>query len=235
MMKTVFSATTFLLFFQQLHAQISFLPELGMNFANLSVSANDPVNTIEKCTDRVRLKAGFSFKFKLINGFFFQPSLFHSGKGGNTEGRYAEFAGHGRFNLYQVRGNIKLNYYELPLNFGYEKAIGKIGSFFATAGIYWAYTSEGSKCSKYYLQGASTLTSTEDVLLRFGKRGEMKHSDMGMNVGAGYETPFHLFLKAQYGLGFGNISNWDGIGYRNKGFSFTLGYDFKIPRSKKEA
>ena len=228
MIKTVFSAMFFLLCTSQLQAQISFLPEIGLSFANFSVNTKDPVNTVEKCTNKPRLKAGFSFKFELIDGLFLQPGLFHVGKGANTEGRYAEYAGLWRVDLYDVRGNVRLNYYELPLIIGYERAIRKIGSFFATTGIYWSYTSEGSKYAQYYLNGV-LAGSDDDRIIGFGKDKEMKHSDIGLIFGVGYKMPIHLFIKAGYSLGIKNISNWNAVAYRNKGFSFTLGYDFKIP------
>ena len=222
MRKIILSAAVAISFFQA-QAQISVAPEVGLNLANMKSEINGQQNPFD-LKMKPGLKAGAVVHIPVAKGFFVQPGIFFSMKGTKTE--YSEsFMGQ----TASYKGSYKLNYLEIPVNLGYEYAIGKAGSVFVTAGPYLGYALSGKTVTETSLNGSSIGTTDEKI--KFGSdenEDDMKAMDFGLNFSAGYKLPMGLFIRAQYGLGLANLSNVDNTTLKNNVLSFSLGYAFGL-------
>lgn len=182
--------------------ELTFGPEVGINLSNVG---GDVSNTDMK----IGLKAGVVANIPAGGGFYLQPGLFFSQKGFKTS---SEFLG------VKATGTTNLNYLELPVNVLYRFDLGNAGGIFASAGMYAAYAVSGK--TKSEVLGIETSDKID-----FGSGiSETKPFDWGANFGLGYETPWGVYVRGQYGLGLGNLSNVDDYKVKNNSIQITLGY-----------
>lgn len=127
--------------------------------------------------------------------------------------------------LYSIKGTkisdfdatAKINYLEIPLNIAYKLPVPGL---FAYAGPYLGYA----------LSGSSEISGVSDVMkIGTDDSSDIKPTDLGLNIGLGYNLPMKLFIRAQYGIGFANIQpkgDADNM-VKNKVFAISLGYYLK--------
>lgn len=174
--------------------EITYGPEVGINLANVS---GDMPNTDMK----LGIKAGAVVNIPAGGGFYLQPGLFFSQKGFKTS-------------VLSIEATTAINYIELPVNVLYRVDLGNAGGIFVSAGMYAAFATNGKVKS-------GDLSRN----IEFGSdAGEMKRFDYGANFGLGYETPWGVYVRGQYGLGLANISGDDDFKMKNNTIQITLGY-----------
>lgn len=189
-------------------AQLSLNPEAGLNISTLSTKIND-----YKMSGKSILgyKFGAVLDIGIVKGFYIQPGLFYTMKGGE----YDLLGG-------QTTKKIKMNYLEVPLNFAYRFDFDGAGAVFAAVGPYLGIGMSGKIKT-------TTTGITADQDIKFGSgNDESKKLDYGLNFGVGYISPINLYLRVQYGLGLANISNPSGSSQKHGVFSVSLGYAFEL-------
>lgn len=208
---------------QNMFAQISIAPEAGINLSGISIKDED--GNSQDISSKVGARLGAYVNVRIAKGFFIQPGLLYSMKGGRESGTESLL---GITVDYEMKMN--LNYLEVPLNIGYDYDLGKAGGIFVTAGPYLGYGLSGKYKYTVSVSGVSVPDQSGEDDINFGsKENEVKALDFGLNFGAGYRTPFGVYGRIQYGLGMTNLSNGNSdASFKNKGWAFTVGYAFKI-------
>lgn len=199
-------ATTFVV-----KAQITIDPEIGLNFNKIKTEVGD--NSSESDDSKTGFRIGAGVNIPLSQGFYVKPGLFYSNKGSKTTTSIGDF-------------KTSLDYLEVPVNLGYQYKIegGKSGGIFAEVGPYIGFGVSG----KYKGENIPVIGSQETDINFGSGSDETKGFDWGFNFGAGYETPWGIYLKGQYGLGLGNLSNIDNVTSYNRGWNLSLGYQISL-------
>ncbi|KAA5536396.1 PorT family protein [Taibaiella lutea] len=206
---------------QSIFAQMSIAPEAGINLSSLSIK--DDNGNSQDISGKMGAKAGLYFNIPISNGFFIQPGILYSMKGGQETTTLSILGV-----TASSKTTISLNYLEIPLNLGYDFDMGNLGGIFVTVGPYLGYGLSGKTKGTLKITGMPDETTEEDINFGSGE-DEIKALDYGLNFGAGYRTPFGIYGRIQYGLGLANLSNFGGdASMMNKGVSFTVGYAFKL-------
>lgn len=200
--------------------------------ASMTNKTDDPEEDFGDFDTRISWKLGLETEIPLTDQFVFAPQLNLLSKGGkiNMKGEIDLGTGPIPFNL---DGNAKLTYLELPLNFKYKTP----GGFFIGAGPSISYGLGGE------LDGDATFsfmgqTQSEpfNVDVKFdGKKAEdvddedlhFKALDFGATVLAGYQLPNGIQINAHYNHSFSNIDPNSGSESRNKYFGLGVTYFFK--------
>lgn len=146
------------------------------------------------------MKMGFHIgvlkDFQISDNFSVQPGILFSSKGSKTK---IDLGPLGSTDL-----KLNLNYIEIPINAVY-RFNGEDGGFMLHGGPYLGYLM------------SAKLNETS------GTDG-MKKMDFGINVGAGYQLPMGLFVRAQYGLGLASIYE-EGGSVTNRVIGISVGYN----------
>lgn len=185
-------------------------PEMGINFTNMTARYEDIDGDDERESGDIKagVKIGGVVDIGLTRHFAIQPGLFFSQKGYRNE--------IGRFDY-----SFNVNYLEFPINFLYKTSPSPAGRFFVGGGPYLA-TAVGGKYED---------EDGNDESLDFGdnaRNDDLRGFDAGMNITLGYEMPFGLFFRGNYGIGLANIRP-DGDSdnsLRNWGFGLSVGFLF---------
>lgn len=189
-------------------SQISIDPEVGVNFSNIRTKVGD--NDAVTADAKAGLRAGIGVNFELYQGLYLRPGVYY-----NMQGAQSEIAG--------VKSATTLHYLEVPVNIGYRYTISEnAGNIFAEAGPYLGYALAGS--NKTEILGIEAKTDVE-----FGDGvAEMNPLDWGFKFGLGYETPWGIYVKGNYGLGLGNGSNVKEVTSTNNTWNVSLGYRIQL-------
>ncbi|RQO42561.1 hypothetical protein DBR39_01400 [Chryseobacterium sp. KBW03] len=210
MKKTVLILASVLITSVATAQKISIEPELGLNFSNIKTKFAN--SSSESEDSKIGFRGGLGIKFLTNSGLYLKSGLYYSGKGAqNSSSALGDFKTH-------------LNYLELPVNIGYHYNIngGQYGAIFAEAGPYIGYAVGGK------IKGTNIpLVGTSETKIDFGDgASQLKAFDWGFNFGAGYQTPWGIYIKGGYGLGLGNMSNINNVSATNKLFNLSLGYSY---------
>lgn len=210
MKKTILIASMSLIALGAKAQQVTFAPEVGLNLFNQTQKLG---NTELSPDYKVGFKAGGVVNIPVVAGFYIQPGVFYSTKGWKLNSE-----------LLGVKTDISnnLGYIEVPVNALYRFDLGNAGGLFVSAGPYAAIAVNGKTKTTVNIAGIETENSENTKF--GGDAGELKRFDYGLNAGLGYETPWGVYVRAQYGLGLANLSNVDNSTIRNKGFQFSLGF-----------
>lgn len=188
--------------------------EAGVNFANQTLSYDDPFlgDERESGDERTGLKLGVVLDYQLEPGFYFQPGLYYSQKG------FEDFGG---------IDEVRIDYLELPLNLLFKAGNSRTGRFFAGGGPYLGFA----------LGGEGELQNGRDFDVNVGEDidDEVDFIDAGLNLTVGYELPMGVFFRANAALGLANVAPDDLVDnvpvddyrVRNRVFAFTIGYFFR--------
>lgn len=179
----------------------------GVNFAKVAVSGEGAEDWEEGLKAQTSFQIGGYADIALGSSFSIQPGLTLSGKGFKQE-----------VEGYKFSRNVM--YLEIPVN-----AVYKIGGLYFGAGPYAGLALSGK--DKDEEEGEDT----EEEKLKFGSDDEddMKGTDFGVNLLAGYQLSNGVNFGLNYGLGLSNLANTpDGSDFKvtNRVFSVTVGFSF---------
>lgn len=224
-MKKLISIIAAVLFFANLHAQLSVRPEIGLNLADMKVKYTNPIFTTDMNTKvKTGLKAGAYLKIPVIEGFYVEPGLLYSMKGYSQE--LTMNINPITMSSDKIKYRTNVHWLELPVNLGYDFHIGKAGELFVAAGPYFGYALSGKQ--------KADDDAIKDHKLDFGPDtgDDMRSFDLGFNFGLGYQIPLGLYIRAQYGFSATNLAPEEDYGkLKNKVFSFSIGYDLPLSRN----
>ncbi|RYD52957.1 MAG: PorT family protein [Sphingobacteriales bacterium] len=185
------------------NAQISLIPEAGVNLANIRSTVAGEKST---SSTKAGFRGGVNVGIAVGNNLSIQPGIFFSQKGGSQE-------------TMGVTTQSVINYVEIPVNLVYYFMEDQSG-FFLNAGAYAAaavsgYGKIGDQKIDYSIGGDEA-------------KDDIRRWDVGFQGGAGYQTKMGLMLRAQYILGAMNISSHNNSDYstRNGAINISLGYKF---------
>lgn len=190
----------------------------GLNLADLKYEPKDQTNGTPNANSLASFNAGIIVDIPIVSGLAFQPGLMLSGKGSKVK-----YSG----SLGTFTQKVNPLYLEVPANILFKPTIGKNTKLYLGAGPYLAYGIGGKSSSD---AEASIGSYYSDHTLKFGNGSDddLKQTDVGGNVLAGFEFGDGLLLGAQYGMSFTNNApngndNAPKI-LRNKVFSISIGY-----------
>lgn len=192
------------------NAQVRFGPEVGVNMNSLhydigGISLDESMN--------IGLRAGVIADIPFGN-LALQPGVFYSMKGGKSKLSFAGF---------EAEDNMILNYVEIPVLLQYKFAAGP-GKIFVGLGPVASIGVSGKDKSTTNVTGTEETVETD---VEFGSDStQMKRTDFGLMVDAGYELDMGLYFRPFYNLGFGNLSNIDGFEVKTRTFGISVGYLF---------
>jgi hypothetical protein len=195
-----------------LSAQTSIGLTGGVAFANVTAKAEGVSISLKH---RTGFTAGLFMNAPLSKNFYFQPALNFVQKG------YDQKEG-------DASSKLSYNYLELPLNFVYS--VKQNEGLFIGAG----------PAISFGLSGKAKVTDpsgSASEKIKFGSGDEeVKRSEFGADVLAGYRFAGGFLISANYYLGLSNIQNGNAndIGtIKNKYFAFKIGYVFGDSKKKK--
>jgi len=201
-------ASFFIIFLSQsfVFAQkVSLNPEIGINLSSLHHS--DSYQDIKSNT--IGVKAGLALNIPITKRIFIQPGVYFDMRGARIQEE---------FNGLVQENDYTLNYLQIPLHLQTELPIGVLGELFVHAGPYVGWGINGRK-------EVSINNIKEKAMDAFGDDEEqLKNIDFGLNIGAGYRTPFGIYARVQYGYGMGNLSNISSESIQNRVWYIGLGW-----------
>lgn len=190
-------------------SQITVDPEVGVNFSNIKTKIGD--NDATTTDAKVGFSTGAGVNIGLYKGLYLRPGVYYNMMGGKTE-------------LGNLETTATLHYLQVPVNLGYRYTISeKVGGFFAEAGPYVGLALSGNTKIDHPITGEIK----NDI--EFGsENNETNAFDWGFKFGLGYETPWGIYVKGNYGLGLGNMSNNDNVTITNNNWNVSLGYRINL-------
>ncbi|HEX5554208.1 MAG TPA: porin family protein [Chitinophagaceae bacterium] len=199
-------------------AQVKVGIKAGVNFADLKYEPKDQTNGTPDANSLTSFNAGVIVDVPVVEGLSFQPGVMLEGKGSKVEHS-------GTLGTFTQKVNPL--YVEVPANFLFKPTIGKNTRLYFGLGPYVAIGVGGKSSTN---AEASIGSYYSDHTLKFGNGSDddLKSTDFGGNILAGFEFGDGLILGAQYGMSFTNNAP-DGNNdapkiLRNKVLSISIGY-----------
>ena len=149
-------------------------------------------------------------EISIADKFSFQPELLFSTQGAKAEGGDVD---------YSYEQKTKLNYLIIPLMAKFYLVKGLSVEAGPQVGFLMSAKAEGEETDSF---GGVTETFEYDEDIK----DDIKGTDIGINVGAGYKLDSGLFFNARYNIGLSNISEYDNGDIKNGVFQFSIGYFF---------
>lgn len=181
----------------------------GVNFASLQASA-DNSSTTATSGSVTMFTAGAYVDAPIGNkGFSFQPGLYYTGKGGNS-------------NDGQSTGKLKFNYLQLPVNLVYSVPVSA-GKFYFGGGPYAAYALSAKAEDKVNGQNVSV-----DLTLGNDAGSDIKRTEFGIGLLIGFQFTNKLNLGVNSDFGLTSVLPGSNNGYslKNRVYGITAGYSF---------
>lgn len=201
-------------------SQVRFGLKAGVNFADLKYEPKDQTSGTPDANSLASFNAGLIVDIPIVTGLAFQPGLMLEGKGSKVVHSGA---------LGNFTQKVNPLYLEIPANFLFKPSIGLNTKLYFGLGPYFAVGVGGRSSSDAQSSVGSYYT---DHTLQFGNGSDddLKATDFGGNILAGFEFTNGLLVGAQYGMSFTNNApsgnnNAPKI-LRNKVLSFSVGYLF---------
>lgn len=187
--------------FSDNQAQIKFGPKVGVNLSTMTFSTSG-INMDPKTL--VGFNVGVILESAITENISFQSGVIYSSKGSKYK-----ITGSGT----SVEMTVAPTFIEVPYNilYGFGTSPTKFVLF---GGPYLGYGI-----------GGNAEVSGETQKIVFGKDGDFKSLDFGLNLGAGVKYN-GLFISAQYGLGLLNLSTTEGVENKMKVIAFSVSYLF---------
>ncbi|KIC90735.1 outer membrane beta-barrel protein [Flavihumibacter solisilvae] len=202
---------------QQTTTGIHFIPRVGVNFTNATVTAYSSDYDY-------KIKTGFHIgadvEIPIADEFYLQPGLLFSTKGAKAKNT--------------DNGDINLSYIEVPVSFMYKPVLGE-GRLILGVGPYVG-VGVGGKIKE---DGEDDVdvefkneVNFEDVFS--SEKAYLKRTDFGANFTVGYELAMGVVLQLNAQLGLSNNatklnnapSEFDDQKFKNTGFGLSVGYRF---------
>ena len=165
--------------------------------------------------------AGIIAEIPIATAVSFRPELNFIQKGYKIS--FSEDFGGGTIGL---DGKEALNYLEVPLNVTYNLPAGK-NTVFLGGGPSIGFGLSGKSEFTYTEPGQPTVTEKEDV--NFGgdeTEDDYKPLDFGLNINGGLQLTNGFLVKLGYTFGLSNLLHDSESSFKNRGFSFSVGYLF---------
>lgn len=157
-----------------------------------------------------------------VGGMFsIQPGITLSGKGFKVdESEIVDgFGG-------SILAKSNVWYIEIPVNALVNIPVGD-GKVFLGAGPYYGMAITGKVKTKVSLtMDGQTQSESSDEDIDFGKDGDLKRGDFGINFLGGYQLSNGFNIHAGYGLGLSNIVQDSEGDLKNRVLSVGLGFSF---------
>lgn len=219
--KKLLLLSVFLLVCFSAFSQVRLGIKAGFNLADMKYEPKDQTNGTPDAGSLPSFNAGFIADIPLMQGLSLQPGLMVSGKGSKVA--------YTSSNLGNYTTTINPIYLEVSVNILFKPQIGPGTRFYFGAGPYFATGIAGKQ--KFSYNNAPVIgTGYTGHNLKFGNDAgdDLKATDIGANVLAGFEFSKGLLVGVQYGIGFTNNvpngSNNSAKILRNKVLSFSVGY-----------
>lgn len=199
-------------------SQVRFGIKAGVNMADLKYEPQDETHGTPDANSLTSFHAGVIMDVPLAEVVSIQPGVMFTGKGSKLQ-----YSGSG----WDYTQKMNPLYVEVPVNILFKPTIGTNTKFYVGAGPYIA-AGVGGKFSFDGNAGPFDVAGDHD--LKFGDKSgdDLKSTDIGGNVLAGFEFSNGLLLGAQYGLSFTNNApkgeNSDSKILKNKVLSVSIGY-----------
>jgi len=190
--------------------EMGFGLKAGVNFPKYNISGNGNSITSDAATN-FHITAFLDAPIT-ENWFYVQPGISLQGKGAKLrEDNFGEYT-------------QNTMWIEVPVNFVAKFPTATAGSFFLGAGPYVAFGISG----KNKWEGDNG-TVTQDMDFEFGKDGDLKSTDFGLNFIGGFEFSNGLMIHGGYGLGLTNLApELEGSDYKQTNRVWTVGLGFRI-------
>lgn len=218
--KILFIATLCMIIGGSAFAQVKLGIKGGLNLADLKYEPQDQTHGIPDANSLASYHLGLIVDLPVASMLSIQPGVFYTEKGSKLK-----YSG----NNWDFTEAIKPTYIEVPVNILFKPTIGTNTKFYVGAGPYIA-AGVGGEVS--YDGNLGDISGHSDHDIKFGNdsNDDLKSTDIGGNVLAGFEFSNGLLLGAQYGMSFTNNAakgeNSDSKILRNKVLSISLGYLF---------
>lgn len=209
-MKNLFVLFVFITLFSNVFAQDSKIAAtVGVNTAFLNSSHSNPA-LIKNASAILSFNFGITDNFNYGN-FAIRPGLFFTGKGGN-------------FNENNISRNLRIYYFEAPVDFIYQDHKGKYGIFLG-AGPYFSAGIGGT----YYVKDPKKPYS--EALNLYEKESLFRIGDVGAQGIIGYKLRSGYIVDINYDEGIANIlsdkSNSNNTrSLMNRSIGVSFGYTF---------
>jgi len=210
-------------------AQVTYGVHASFIGSNLSIKADDPDDDGygNFLKTRPSFRAGVVATVPLSKSFAFMPQLNFVSAGSKISGSSSD----AQSGVFSVKGSIKPNFIELPLNFVYKVGMESGNQFFIGAGPSIAAGIGGK--AKVTLEAAGFPVDPQEGDIKFdGKKDatddnmHLKRFNFGGNVVAGYQLSNGLFFQANYNLGFNNLSPDADQKIKSRYFGVGVGFNF---------
>ena len=199
MKKFALTATTMFFLVLVAGAQFNIGIKAGGNLSNQDIKI-PAGGSLYHGSDNRTWHAGLVSEVELFRHVYLQPQLLWVRKGAS------HFS-----SLEDGRTKVRINYLEAPVNIVY-KAPFEFGTFFAGAGMYYAYGISG----RQEFDGHKTNL--------FKDAEGWNRQDYGLSFTAGFQFRNGLYLSMNSEKGLRNVYKADGISIRNKSRSVSIGY-----------
>lgn len=206
----------------------------GVNFATIGLSGDDVDDDVKDALKSLTsFHVGAFVDVPVGTSFSVQPGLMLSGKGYKEEWE-------------DGKNELNIMYLEIPVN-----AVYKIGGIYLGAGPYAAFAISAklkgednseevedtfSRANSKFSARTQALPSAkisetydEKLNIGNGEDDDIKGTDFGINLMAGYQLSSGLSIGVNYGLGLSNIEpDTEGFDYKakNRVFSISVGFSF---------
>ncbi|TCC98697.1 porin family protein [Pedobacter hiemivivus] len=199
---------------------IKFGVKAGVTFPTLSYSSDLEEGMKNKAN--TSFYVGGTVDIPVGGMFTIQPGLTFSGKGDKQEASVSEGG-----DSFSAKSSTSLMYIEIPVNAVVSFPVGE-GKVFVGAGPYYGMAISGkSKMESKMTVDGVTVSDEESNDADFGKDGDTKRSDFGVNFLGGYQLSNGFNIHAGYGLGLSNIAKNSGdLKVKNNVLSVGVGFSF---------
>lgn len=201
-------------------AQISILPELGINFTGITSKFKSGNNTTTiKGKMAPGFRAGLGVGIPLSNHLSVQPGLYYDY--GRTN---FDLASLGNANL---SAKMSLQSLQIPVSLLYHFGEQQDG-FFVGAGPYGNFYLSGKKDDDFSFNGNTSLTHSSEVKFGNSNSDDMKPFDLGASFTLGYQLTQGFSIRAFFNLGLSNLKPKGDSDdqMKSKVFGVNLGYRF---------
>jgi hypothetical protein len=212
LMKKTFLIAAVAAMAQTASAQFSLAPEVGLQMTDMNgKDASKSAGSDTKM--KLGFRGGVNADYGFTENLHVSLGLFYSGMGFKAD------ADNGVGGTTTATFNV--NYLQLPLYISYMSGEAGSNRFLAGVGPYLGFA-----------MGGKIKANGESADLKFGSSAEddLKSTDFGINVSAGYMLSMGLYARLHYGLG---LSNNQPKGDKdnstiNSGFGLSVGYNLPL-------
>lgn len=210
------------------YPRVSFGPEIGLQFSSWRAQNNGyKINS----STQPGLRAGAVLDIAVDEAVSIQMAGLFSRKAYEVDQILERTIGKMQYTE-QHHSYATVNYVEIPVTIQYRFTVANMEGWFVGAGPYVAVAFGGNVYSKTerYSEGTGLLVEASDIkrdiLIGKDRGDDVKATDIGLNLNAGYRLSQGMFVRAHTGMGLTNLASPKNEinALRNFSFGLTLGY-----------